>query len=103
MVNSRYELTLIEESFDADGKLNHRRETKYVPEDVRELRKRLDQDIINFFEKQEEEHLFFTHIYKAASEEYTTPKFEVQPVTYECSKCGYEDLPDDVVDCPKCK
>ncbi len=66
MVSSRYELTLIEESFDADGKLNHRRETKYVPEDVRELRKGLDRDIINFFEKQEEEHLFFTHIYEAA-------------------------------------
>ena len=66
MVSSRYELTLIEESFDAEGKLDHRRETKYLPEDVRELRVGLDRDIINFFEKQEEEHLFFTHIYEAA-------------------------------------
>ena len=66
MVSSRYELTLIEESFDAEGKLDHRRETKYVPEDVRELRVGLDRDIINFFEKQEEESLFFTHLYEAA-------------------------------------
>ena len=66
MLSSRYELTLIEESFDAEGKLDHRRETKYVPEDVRELQMGLDRDIINFFEKQEEEHLFFTHIYEAA-------------------------------------
>ena len=66
MLNSRCELILIEEAFDADGKLDHRRETKYVPEDVRKLRMGLDQAIINFFEKQEEEHLFFTHIYEAA-------------------------------------
>ena len=38
-----------------------------------------------------------------AMEEYTTPKFEVQPVTYECPKCGFDDLPDDVIPCPKCK
>ena len=66
MVSSRYELTLIEESFDAEGKLDHRRETKYVPEDVRELRMGLDQDIVNFFEEREEESLFFTHLYEAA-------------------------------------
>ena len=66
MLNSRYELILIEEAFDADGKLDHRRETKYVPEDVRKLRMGLDQDIVNFFEKQEEESLFFTHLYEAA-------------------------------------
>ena len=66
MLSSRYELTLIEESFDAEGKLDHRRETKYVPEDVRKLQKGLDQNIINFFEKQEGEYLFFTHIYEAA-------------------------------------
>ena len=66
MLNSRYELTLIEEAFDADGKLNHRRETKYVPDEVRKLCMGLDRDIINFFEKQEEEYLFFTHIYEAA-------------------------------------
>ena len=66
MVSSRYELTLIEESFDAEGKLDHRRETKYVPEDVRKLRMGLDQDIVNFFEEQEEESLFFTHLYEAA-------------------------------------
>ena len=36
-------------------------------------------------------------------EEYITPKFEVQPVTYECPTCGYEDLPDDTSPCPKCK
>ena len=103
MLKSRYELTLIEESFDKDGKLDHRRETKYVPDDVRKLRMGLDQDIVNFFEEQEEETLFFTHLYEAASREYTTPKFEVQPVTYECPTCGYDDLPDDVVPCPSCK
>jgi hypothetical protein len=37
-----------------------------MPEDVHKLQKGLDRDIINFFEKQEEEHLFFTHIYEAA-------------------------------------
>ena len=103
MVNSRYELTLIEEGFDKDGKLEHRRETKYNPDEVRKLRMGLDQDIVNFFEEQEDEHLFFTHLYNAAMREYTTPKFEVQPVTYECPKCGFEDLPDDVVPCPNCK
>jgi len=38
-----------------------------------------------------------------SSREYTTPKFEVQPVTYECPKCGYDNLIDDRIDCPKCK
>ena len=66
MLNSRYELILIEEAFDADGKLDHRRETKYVPEDVRKLQMGLDQDIVNFFEEREEESLFFTHLYEAA-------------------------------------
>jgi rubrerythrin len=36
-------------------------------------------------------------------EEYTTPKFEVQPVTYECPVCGFDDLPEDDSKCPKCK
>ena len=66
MLSSRYELILIEESFDAEGKLDHRRETKYVPEDVHKLQKGLDRDIINFFEKREGEFLFFTHLYEVA-------------------------------------
>ena len=37
------------------------------------------------------------------TEEYTTPEFDPQPLTYECPTCGYDDLPDDVVSCPKCK
>ncbi len=36
-------------------------------------------------------------------EEYTTPKFEPPEESYECPKCGYDDLPNDTVDCPKCK
>jgi len=38
-----------------------------------------------------------------AMEEYTTPEFDPQPLTYECPTCGYDELPDDVVSCPKCK
>jgi rubrerythrin len=37
------------------------------------------------------------------TEEYTTPKFEVQPLTYECPVCGFDDLPEDDSKCPKCK
>ena len=37
------------------------------------------------------------------TEEYTTPEFDPQPLTYECPTCGYDELPDDVVSCPKCK
>ena len=36
-------------------------------------------------------------------EEYTTPKFEPSEESYECPKCGYDDLPNDTVACPNCK
>ena len=36
------------------------------------------------------------------NEEYTTPKFDPQPITYECSACGYDELPEDIDPCPKC-
>jgi len=38
-----------------------------------------------------------------AMEEYTTPEFDPQPVTYECPSCGYDDLTDDQAPCPKCE
>ena len=66
---------------------------------VKERDPRLHSDILRFLEDFHDTNFFWG----SRLDEYTTPKFGPAEEWYECPVCGFDELPDDEVLCPKCK
>jgi rubrerythrin len=66
---------------------------------VKQRDPRLHSDILRFLEDFHDTNFFWGK----PTDEYTTPKFGPAEEWYECPVCGFDELPDDKVLCPKCK
>jgi hypothetical protein len=94
-----YKIVFTEDGKKSTGSIFIESSTTHPMDTVKQRDPKLHSAIIKFIEDFQDTNFYWGK----RTDEYTTPKFEPPEEFYECPKCGYDDLPDDVVPCPNCK